>query len=305
MIPLSFFLSIAQVPSPDEFDLSHATPFLSEVAKGSVADRMCSSIRQFGSQQTFVAEDGSAVALWSGTVSKIDAKTGEALTDNDQYRFEIRNGILTAFNVSQETYIRKGYGGAKTLSLKPVILLDRFRTLCVNGPQAISANRNDEDLKHTLFLAIIDDRQRGPHPNKLKPVKMPIDMNSSQISVIGTSSEKAILSIFSNGQTRYLTVDLNTLATRWTKPPKWTGFGSDRKAIMKINPQFYSAAEVRWKSKSYFFAPTNKPPFGSGFVWDGKNLRDTGQFFLASASKNGLYAWLIDRQTGSQWLLRS
>ena len=285
------------------FDYRQATPILTAPKKGSLAERLTGYAKTGNPNGAFVAEDGNAVAMLVGTFEMLDTKTGAAITENDQFRIEIRDGKMTAFNVSQETGIRKSYKGAVDINLKPIVVLDRYRILCVNGPVSLRMPNAPKLPEQTIFLALIDDSQRGPHPNMTRAIELHEKVDASGIWPVGFARGKYILGIASGSRRRFLAVDPKTLKTQWVKAPNWTSIGKDAQAIKRKTPNIRLFASTRWASKSYFLSHTEYGSEMVGVVWDGKVLRHTDPYFLVAASANGRYGWLVDRKTGNQWLL--
>ena len=233
---------------------------MNAVRLGAPAEWIVKSIQRYGSLSfPFVAEDGSAIAFWAGTVTTVAVPSGATLSTGERYRLEVRGETLTAFNVSQETYVRKSYRGSDAdVSLRPLLLLDRYRTLCVAGESS------------SLFLARIDDRQRGPHPNLVRAIKVRGEVGSTGIEAVGTLSGKYLLEVMVSGKARYLEVDPNTLDYRWVKAPDWKS----------------PLVSTRWDADAHF----------QKFV--------EGPFSQVVSSVNGAYAWAVDSTSGRHWLLQ-
>ncbi len=285
------------------FDYRQATPILTAPKKGSLAERLAGLAQREHGLTAFVADDGSAVAMLIGTFEMLDAKTGAAITESDQFRLEIRDGKMTAFNVSQETGIRKSYKGAVEVNLKPIVILDRYRTLCINGSVSLRMPNDPKIPDKKIFLALVDDRQRGSRPNIVRAIDFGEPVNSAGISAVGFSNGKYVLNIPTKKGSRFLAVNPETLKTQWVKAPSWTSIGKDAQTIKKKTPNISLFAGTRWASKSYFLSHTKYGSEMVGVVWDGKVLRHTDPYFLVAASANGRYGWLVDRKTGNQWLL--
>jgi hypothetical protein len=113
--------------------------------------------------------------------------------------------------------MRKSFRGGVDVSLRPLVLLDRNRTLCVNG--ALSAGSYAQVPKRTLFLALVDDRQRGTHPNLARALPIGEEVNSASIAAVGTIGNEFVVSLALLSGVRYLAVSPQTLGTRWIKAP--------------------------------------------------------------------------------------
>lgn len=283
-------------PPQDLFPHNHAAPIFGADWSGQAAER----IRRLVSPSApfaFVSEDGTALAAWAGDVAKVDAQTGKTLTAHDRYRIEIRGRKLTAFNVSQEKGVRQSYRGAVDVALRPLVLLDRYRTLCVNGPLSASSSAP----KEKLFLALIDDRKRGASPNLAHSIPLGEAISSTGISVVGMRSGAYVLRVASARRVRYLSVDPRSLASIWIRWKGWSGFPDDIRAIRKGRPGFDAIASARWGARSYFATAAKAGTQLARFMWDGTKLWGTDGFALVAASVNGRFGWVAAAH--GQWLM--
>lgn len=283
------------------FPHSSATQILSSPKTGSVADRLVQATERQSPTFALVAEDGSAIATWVGTVSKVNAKTGATFVSEDRYRVAVSGKKMTAFNVSQEAGIRSSHKGAIDLPLKPIVLLDSYRTLCVNGALSAGTALDAKRPRNTLFLALIDDRQRGKSPNLVRTVRLREE--PGPISAIGMQDDRYILRVGGSSGARFLAVNPKTLANDWIKQPKWSGFEADLQAMAKVKLGFHPQVKTRWANKTYFTVWEGTRATEVGLVWNGKTLEKTGDMTLIAASVNGKFAWLVDRGQSKHWIL--
>lgn len=316
MLLLAGVLCAASAPNQDldqvvrtRFAIASAHPILQTESLGPqtrmVAERMLRYVRG-GCDRTFVAEDGKAVATQVGTVDKLGLGPPALLTEGDKYRLLLADPRVVAYNVSQERQVGRGLWES-SVPLRPLVLLDRCRTLCANGaPSVWEAARMP---RRSLLLAIVDDRQRGERPNLARRVET--RDNVGAISVVGVSGDWFVLDLGGTG--RYLEVHGRTLATRSggaRSARTAQSFWADLRQIRRLHrPQeFVYRSRARWKGGSYYIASTHKPDgtlidWSGCYVWDGKKLLRTDPWTVVASSVNGRYGWLLNRDTGQSWLI--
>lgn len=274
-----------------------------------VAERMVRYVRD-GCDRAFVAEDAKAVAIQVGTVDKLGVDPPGLLTAWDKYRMLVTDKGRVAYNVSQETYIGRNLWES-SVPLMPLMLLDRYRTLCANGvPSIWELSRMPQ---RSLLLAIVDDRQRGPHPNQTRRIMMRDEIGN--ISVVGVRADWYLLEVQMKGRPSYLEVHGRTLETR--RPDSKTvraaqACRAERRTelnqIRRLHPEydFVPLSRARWMGRTYFiayFQPKMAPRPPAAYVWDGERLTPTDPWAIVATSINGRYGWLLNRDTGQSWLI--
>ncbi|MBM3495432.1 MAG: hypothetical protein FJX72_14085 [Armatimonadetes bacterium] len=290
----------------ERFSIGLAHPILSVGSLGPqarrVADRALNAGR-VGAPRCFVSEDGKAVGELSGRIDKFGTDPPGLLADWDTYRVLLDGSHLTPYNVSQETHLSPGPRDRLSVSLMPLVAMDRYRTLCARGA---SASAGEYVPRRSLLLGIIDDRQRGPKPNVGRRVPMRGDVGFPWVQAV--RGEWYLLGVLEGGRRAYVEVNGRTLATRRAHAPARTHWQTDDD-VRRAYPdhEFVPQSVARWAGRTYYTAHFNPKGHPSrspvAAVWDGKSLTPTEPWTIVASSLNGRFGWFVNRETGQSWLI--